>query len=202
MSTSSALQRKEHHHHAHAGIFSFTMKIGDWKKIFRPAFYKTLIAVSLNYTVHKGEFRHMIVGYLITDRRVCLVLYTEHKKVRRMLDHFYRCLHDEIHRSLEMADAPERDYFLSEITGFENAHGKLFTEYELRDIYLIRLLTGREPNVLYPDARVLRLKERLRNYPFCSVINYNGGESPVLVRVLKKKTWEEIERLNAMKNSH
>lgn len=201
MNTSSPLQQKEHHH-AHAGIFSFTLKIGEWKKVFRPAFYKTLIAVSLNYTVHKGEFRHMIVGYLITDRRVCLVLYTEQKRVRRMLDQFYRCVHDEIHRSLEMADTAERGYFFSEITGFENEHGKLFTEYELRDIYLIRLLTGRKANVLYPDARVLRLKERLRNYPFCSVINYKGGESPVLVRVLKKKTWEEIERACKIHDVH
>jgi hypothetical protein len=169
-------------------IFSFTMKIGDWKKIFRPPFYKTLIAASLNCTVHK-EFRNVIVGYLISDRRLCLVLRMEEKKVRKLLEHFYAHLRSEISNSLDAVAPADMEYFTKEIDNARMNSRKLFTEYPLKDEQLIRLLTGRKVDAPYTDPRVARLKDQIRNYPFCSAVDYAGGESPVLVKVLKSKEW-------------
>lgn len=171
------------------GIFSFTLKMGSWKRIFRAGYYKTLIAEALNITVHKGEFRNTIAGYLISERRLCLVLHVEEKKVRKMLDRFYAHLREEISRSLEVLTIRERDQFRKEIDAFEHRTAALFSEYTLKNKALIRLITGRRAVALYPDANLQRLKDRLRNQPFCSTIDYKGGEGPVLVKLMKKKDW-------------
>lgn len=177
--------RKEH---SSPEIFSYTLKIGNWKKTFRAGYYKTLIAEALNCTVHKGEFRNTIVGYLISDRRLCLVLRTEHKKVRRMLNVFYGNLREEIAKSLEAMNKSEAA-LLPKSPGIEKQLQHLFTEYVLKNTQLIKLITGRKVRLPYTDPQLERLKASIRNYPFCSAIDYGGGESPVLVKVLRKKDW-------------
>lgn len=175
MNTAHHTHRKEHD--SGVGIYSYTLKTGKWKKLFRNGYYKTLIAEALNSTVYRGEFRNSIIGYLISERRLCLVLRTEYKKVHRMLNVFYSKLKEEIERSLEEAGKSTEPL------------RNLFTEYELKNTQLIKLITGRKVILPYTDPQLERLKARIRNYPFCSAIDYRGGESPVLVKVMKKKDW-------------
>lgn len=176
-------------------LLSFTLKTGSWKKMFRPEYYKTLIAEALNDTVYKGEFSNSIVGYLISEKRLCLVLYIHQRKVRRMLDKFYANLNQQIMNGIEALNSKERERFGAEITSYEQMPEVLFSEYKLRNNALVKLLTGRRVYGPDPDGNVQRLKNRLRNYQFSSIVDYKGGESPVLVNVLPSEEWRIIGRV-------
>ena len=201
MSTAHITHGKEDHHPT-VGIYSYSLKIGKWKKKFRAGYYKTLIAEALNCTVHKGEFKNTIVGYLISERRLCLVLRTEYKKVHRMLNVFYGHLKEEMEKSIEAAK-PNGVELSNKVVGNAEEHLlNLFTEYELKNAQLIKLITGRKVRLPYTDQQLERLKERIRNYPFCSAIDYSGGESPVLVKIITNKDWGEYEHLHAKHERH
>jgi hypothetical protein len=197
METGTAIHKKEH---AHPEIFSFTLQIGKWKKLFRPVYYKTLLAEALNATVHKAEFRNAIAGYLISDRRLCLVLKMDHRRIRKMLELFYSNVRDEIRRHLETANKGDVKIFLKEAqVKPEDLFEDLFTEHELKNDRLIKLITGRKVELPYYDPQLQRLKNDIHNYPFCSAIDYRGGKSPVLVKLVKKEDWEKMEELRKNK---
>lgn len=194
METETAVHQKAHY--SRPGIFAYTLKIGKWKKLFRPVYYKTLIAEALNKTICKGEFKNTITGYLISDRRLCLVLKTDQKKIRKQLEIFYAGVREEIRKQLDAIDRTELKAFLKkEQVSFEDIAEGLFTEYELKNKQLIKLITGRKVELPYYDPQLQRLKDQIHDYPFCSAIDYLGGESPVLVKVMKKKDWEELDNL-------
>jgi hypothetical protein len=70
---------------------------------------------------------------------------------------------------------------------------KLFEEFPLHDEDMVRLLTGRPVVSPYYDPNLERLKESVRNDPFCSTLDYEGGRSAVLVRVMSKSDWKREE---------
>ena len=199
METETAVHKKEHH--SPVGIFAYTLKIGKWNKLFRPVYYKTLIAEALNKTVCKGEFKNTIAGYLISNRRLCLVLKIEQKKTGQMLQIFYARVRDEIRKHLDTMDRPRLKSFLeSEQVSFGDIAEGLFKEYELKNKPLIKLITGRKVELPYYDPQLKRLKDHIKDYPFCSAIDYLGGEGPVLVKVMRKKDWDELDN-RSKKNS-
>jgi hypothetical protein len=182
-------------HRPEPPIFAYTLKIGVWKKLFHPAYYKTLIANSLSEIVRKDEFKDTIAGYLISERRLCLILRINHLKVRKMLDLLYTKVSALIIKCLETIDRAHLKVLMAELNiSIQDFSENIFKENKLRNDRLLRLLTGRSVELPYYDPQLQRLKNRLDNYPFSSLPNYHGGVSPVHVYVVTLKEWEERSR--------
>ena len=167
-------------------ISSLTLKIGDWKMLFTEQEYKVLIAETLNVCLHEHEFKHSIVGYLITKRRVCLVLKMHYRHIPKMLDFFY----DSVKRKVIDRFERMKKTFLKRTMQhgsmeMNDLFDDLFEQFPLENDSLVRLITGREVELPYYNPHLARLKDRIRNYNFCSAIDYSGAKSPVLVTLLK-----------------
>ena len=163
---------------------SLVLKIGHWKNAFTEQQCKVMIAESLNLTVSESEFRHSITGYLITRRRVCLVLRIDPRRVRKMLHFFYEAMkkkiegYSGIEHKIIPVDHSKRDHEES-----KQLQEPLFEEFPMLNHLLVKLITGKTVVLPYYSPHLERLKERIRNYPFCSAIDYSGAKSPVLVTV-------------------
>lgn len=175
-------------------VHSFILSSGEWRSLFDELRCKMLVAEALNATIREHEFRGVLVGYHIRDWSVYLVLVTDHKKVRNLLHRFYDHVRDGIRNQL---DQKKKDA-LKEILGEEritrhDLFEHLFSELPLRDEQYTRLITGRKVVLPYYDPVLARLKDSIHNDPFCSALDYRGGKSPVLVRVMSKREWTKME---------
>ena len=167
-------------------LVPLTLIIGRWKKELDDRKCKLLIADALNQTVLQKEFEHSIAGYLITSRRVCLVLHLEPLQVRKMLNVFYDQVRHLLDAHWNEYDNQFKKNFWPDHGHHEAGDGKLFIEAPLVNFNLIDLLLGRNIDTIYYDKHKERLKERIRNYPFCSAIDYSGAVSPVIVSKVRK----------------
>ncbi|GEM_PF-5391198 len=185
-----------------AFYISLTLVIGGWKKWFSEQEYRLIIAEALNYRdpergsrerpyvpnpcidehdYYKKKNELTVAGYLITERRVCLILEGLPEEVDRQIDIFCCHVWEEIKCRLK----ERRNYFeLLELE--ENAHFRtLFEKTTLINQELIQLLIGRELKYRYNISTVERMKATLSASEFCSVIDYSGAEGPVFVKKLR-----------------
>ena len=154
--------------------------IGPWRKLFKADEIRIIIAEALNYCVCFEKMN--IAGYLVTDRRVCLVLEIDKTEPDYVLHLFYEKVKKEIKHRLE-----KKKYFEHYTDKTEEAEYLkfLFTRYKPGDDFLVRLITGRKVELPYYNAHLERLKEKIHDYDFCSVIDYSGGVGPVMVKLIK-----------------
>ncbi|HEU4716471.1 MAG TPA: hypothetical protein VFU15_01505 [Bacteroidia bacterium] len=179
------LHTEKKHPHPETNV---QLAIGEWRELFTESEYKLIIAESLNETVVTRGFHTILNGYLITKRRVCLVLHGDREKAQAMLDVFYRNVKKQLLRRLHAKPAEMQKEIIHRLAleGHEG-HRHLFREFPLYNYVLVRLITGRPAGVLYYSPHVERLKERIRNYPYCSAIDYSGAKGPVIVTTVNLK---------------
>jgi len=155
---------------------------GPWRHWFDDEKYKVIVASALNICVHQHKLD--IAGYLITERRVFLVLRIDKDRIPGMLDKFSEYLEAEIrYQKVPVWNAPPtRPIAIKNGSPFNG----LFEVFVLRNELLKKLLTGRQ--IPYPySPQVARLKKRVSNYNFCSVMDYEGAQGPVKISRLPKE---------------
>jgi hypothetical protein len=171
---------------AEPSIQAISLIIGAWKGLFPEEQNKIIIAEALNY--YSCSEGLIIIGYLITNRRVCLVLETDKGNMDKMLTLFYEGLKRAVQQYHDRLIALDmRTYNSKGEIKKEGLFASMFVQRPLVNDYLIRLITGREVNLPYYNPHLARLKDRLHNYNFCSVIDYSGAKGPVIVKLLEKE---------------
>jgi hypothetical protein len=177
------------------GVFSFILKSGEWRTMFDELRYKTLVAEALNATICEREFRGAVVGYHIRDWCTYIVLVIDQKKIQKMFHFFFDRVREGIRHQLDLKEKQNvKEYSDSERIRRRGLFEHLFEELPLRDEQYTRLITGRKVELPYYDPDLEYLKSTIHNDPFCSALDYEGGRSPVLVRVLSKHDWKQLER--------
>jgi hypothetical protein len=163
-------------------IHAITLTIGAWKELFPGDQNNIIIADALNYcTCNDGL---TIAGYLITNRRVFLVLEISSAYIESMLVLFYERVRKEIKKKQNVIKGQSWRYESEGQTKTDELFVNLFKQYPLVNDHLIRLITGRSVNLLYYSPHLARLKDRIHNYNFCSALDYSGAKGPVIVKLL------------------
>ena len=157
--------------------------VGTWKKLFKADEIRLIIAEALNYCVCFEKMN--IAGYLITDRRVCLVLEIDKTEPDYALDLFYEKVKKEIKYRLEKRKHFEQHNDKAELNEYLKF---LFTRYKPNSDFLVKLITGRKVELPYHNAHLERLKEKIHDYDFCSAVDYSGGVGPVMVKLIKDES--------------
>jgi hypothetical protein len=176
-------QQPEKKHPEKEPHVSMTLQLCDWKNEFTERQYKVLIAEALNYCVYKEGMK--IAGYLITKRRLCLVLISGPSHVNELLQIFYKRLRKEIQHAHHRKNIPAEALEKTEAIAAEK-HPQLFIRYPLQNYMLIRLITGQSVNLPYYSPHLARLKDRIAHCDFCSAMDYTGAEGPVVVKLPDK----------------
>lgn len=156
---------------AKTSYYAVELVIGQWKRMFSDHHLKIFIAEALNYCIsHNGM---IIYGYLITDKRICLILDIQKSDLAVVLSGFFE--------SVSMLISEPR---YNNIRIDERING-LFTIRPLLNDQLVSLLIGKPVVLPYYDKNLARLKDRLSHAHFCSVIDYSGARGPVNLQLLK-----------------
>jgi hypothetical protein len=156
---------------------AYTLKIGKWKSLFPRNELLILVSESLNLTLKHHRFCETLVGYLITDKRVCLILQPDSQP---FLDNFYLNTRDEIMRRLDQLDKNFLKKRLHELEiNLGDLTHHLFEQRNLLRNELYWLMLGKEVKLPYYSPHLARLKDRIHNYPYCSAIDYSGAKGPV-----------------------
>ncbi|MDP9047175.1 MAG: hypothetical protein M3N14_03505 [Bacteroidota bacterium] len=157
--------------------------IGNWRFLFTERQVKVMIARALNWCVTTDKME--IAGYLITYKRLCLVLRHEKADAEKLTKLFPIVLTDSVTawardtkplldiKSPEKATADDADLF-----------DPILTPYPAIDNYLVWLITGRTVDIPYYDPYLERLKIVTHAAEFCSAGDYLGAEGPVLVTLI------------------
>lgn len=163
-------------------VVSMTLITCRWKKEFTVHECKVMIAEALNYCVYHHHMK--IAGYLITGRRLCLVLQIDPQQADEMLRHFYKELRKEILLRLQRRSRIEEQ--LQQLTEAESEkYSPLFIKIPLQNYMLLRLITGRRMELPYYSPYLARLENRISHENFCSAVDYTGAKGPVVVKLLK-----------------
>jgi hypothetical protein len=138
-----------------------------------------MIAEALNYCTCNGQM--VIKGYLVTCKRVCLVLETEKEKIKDMLAVFYSALQKEIQQyTKRMGKVPVTTGDNEDAAEEEGAFTQLYRECPFVNQALVKLITGGMLYSSYHDPCVEKLKNMVRNNNYCSAIEYAGGKGMVI----------------------
>ncbi len=185
-------------------IFSISLKISEWKKMFPEPRFKWIIAEALNEWIEitHAEFNEhesnpfYLVGYLITSRRLCLVLKIKKSNIDKELHHFYDILKTIIIKNLGEANLDFESSFSKEENAHEtNASYNLFDKIGEPNHYLTQLIIGRQVKLPYYNPHLVRLEDSVHNYNFCSAIDYSGAKGPVNVTLLSKEEFFVLEKI-------
>jgi hypothetical protein len=161
-------------------LYAIGLKAGNWRAFFSEDRFKLIIARSLNETVDKREYKKTLVGYLITDKWLCLVLHTTIEKLHSFLMHFNAEVKNTIQRLFERTDKTvftERIRHLN--LQMEDLTQRLFSRRPMNGYMLVNLLIGREVELQYYSPHLTRMQDKLRNYKYSSVYDYAGAKKSV-----------------------
>jgi hypothetical protein len=146
----------------------------SWRKEIPLAHRNIIIAEALNSCTVDENFH--ITGYLITNRRVFVVGWSETTPFQRILQHFYRKVAEGIF------NYKKHTYQLEDEPYLEARHtNTLFTTYPFYNNHIRTLITGKKLVSAYYDPHIERLKEYIKYHNYCSALDYDGGKSPVFV---------------------
>ena len=164
-------------------LVPMTLLPGDWRKDFTELECQVMIAEALNTCVYNDDMK--IAGYLITRRRLCLILLADPAHVAEQLQQFYKELRKEIaHRLQRRKNIHDLIFEKQELTAVDK-HAALFIKFPMQNYMLVSLLTGRKVELPYYSPYLARLQDRVNAQNFCSAMDYTGAKSPVMVTLLK-----------------
>ncbi len=157
--------------------------LGPWKRLVPPYWSKVIIAKALNKCDRKHGLR--IKGYIITHRKIGLVLDNEKEEVEHILEEFKKYVYKQIKRHLNEEDDSPEDLVNFTLKGISKSKG-LFRRTQLFNDHLVNMLMDKPLKIDYYSPHLARLKDYLHRYDFCSVQDYRGAKGPVKVKVKKK----------------
>ena len=139
-----------------------------------------IIAEALNSCTVDKNFN--VLGYLITNRRVFLIGSSVTTPFQEILQYFYyRVAVGIISYKRRMHHYKEERHEEDEEFIKPEDHHNLFMKYPFYNVYIRRLITGKEVNLPYHDPHLERLKDYIHGYNYCSALDYSGAKSPVIV---------------------
>lgn len=161
--------------------YQVELVIGGWKTLFTSERVKLLLAESLNEWVHLHPRKLHLNGYLITSASMFLI----YKAQEQEQHHILSSLYDIVIKTIE-----DQYTFRLNLEHQEHINSKMlyrnpFVKRQLFNDELIKLLTGKVVYSVYNNPQLVHLKEDLKHYKYCSVVDYLGGEGPVSVKLLK-----------------
>lgn len=182
-------------------LLSFFLKTGHWRHLFEETKCNWIIAKALNDWVEEEEenFRESkiisfeLVGYLITGRKLGLVLKIKKKELRPALRRFYEFLNERIADNLKNREEELQDVLNDDTSSNVQFHN-LFEKKMPMSPYLVKLITGREVRIPYYDPHLARLEKNIRHYNFCSAIDYSQAIGPVKIKLFSKEELDRLER--------
>jgi len=162
--------------------YKVTLKIGNWKKHFDFNYVNTIIAMALNDFDDNIFFD--IKGYLITSQNLYLVVKTTEKSIEGMVNKIEAkiILLLKINPQKLKENRREISFIADDENILYEARKPLFKIYPLENEHLVKLITGEKVKIPYFDRNLKELKALIHNHPFCSAIDYLGGEGPVELR--------------------
>jgi len=169
-------------------IQQVVLRMGSWTGIFPNDQYKWMLARALNACVYNEEnepgkaFRLHIPGYLFYEKEIFLVLRIQKKQLPRMLHFFSEQLKNEIIAELARVVRFTGNTAAKRILKKMGSNPvRLYRQYPFTNQQLVRLITGHDVKKIFHHAEWQRLQYMVRGNPFCSAIDYAGGEGPVAV---------------------
>jgi len=176
-----------------AKIIPLVLLIGDWRNSMRPHDYYIQIAETLTHCISRNKLD--VTGYLITGRRLYLVLFILPSELDPQLDFFYEALKENIRKHAHhQGKLPQ--HHQHEETPAVDLREKLFTKLPLLNEQLVKLITGKAVKLPYYSPQLARLKDKIKQHAFCSAIDYSGGKGPV---VFKKDTVKNNKHIPSKK---
>lgn len=157
----------------------FKLVYKNWHHHIPNEFRKIMIADSLNKSIEiqKHNIQKLkIHGYLIMESN--MILYVEEiGEHTEVWEQFHDCFNATFKACLEEKEQN------GEMINVDYGGGiaSFFLMQKLYDKNLVLLLTGRKVNKAYHDPNLLRWKALLKQTKYCSIIDYSGGISPVMV---------------------
>ncbi len=167
-------------------LHKFVLDIESWGKEVPYTQRKVMIAEALNTCTYHRYLK--VIGYLITVRKVFLIIETQDYRLEDALRLFYECIADSIHHYLreERELDQERCEEYQEIEEKHIAHHDLFKRYPFDNEYLLKLIIGQEIDLLYYSPYLAKLKDQIHDYNYCSALDYRGAKSPVTITKLSE----------------
>lgn len=148
-------------------IQTFTLNIGDWRKLFTEYEYKMLICRALNESVVNNEFE--VLGYMITNLNAFLILETPINEDGHAILNLERRLRYEIQTNLNFLNKLWSRELNGNFKKFEQpVFGKLFQVKPLINKKLVALLRGRLKLEKYYDPVLDKMQDLSINNPFSS----------------------------------
>jgi len=161
-------------------IVAAALLAGAWKEALEEYDYKNLLAETLSYCVKKRDMD--LVGYLITGKKVYLVVFIKPSKLGAMLSVFFTELKQRLDDWKREQKHKATLFHNSTTTLVLPASAEaLFVRRPFSDPYLLSLITGHEVDLPYYDPQLERLKDRIKAERFCSAVDYSGGKGPVVL---------------------
>ena len=96
--------------------------------------------------------------------------------IDELLEHFYKQVALGIHEYEKM-----RHKYTSKEAPLLKKYDQLFKKYPFYNEYIKKLITGQKIKLPYYDPHVTKLEDQIRDYNFCSAIDYSGAKGPVVV---------------------
>jgi hypothetical protein len=159
--------------------------MGVWKKYFTEHQVKLIIAEALTYCVKFEQV--MIKGYLITNRKLCVIWICEEEQLSVVLFTFYKQVRKGIRE--QWHKLKKREAVLSDSKKeieVEELLNTLFYESSFKNDWVLQLITGKKIELPYNNPDLERLKDYIAHSNFCSAIDYLGGVGPVKMTKNKK----------------
>lgn len=166
----------------HPREMAFVLRMGKWRHAFNEYQYKSMVAVALNACTDQDteEFWVKVAGYLITGKRLVIVWKIVKGEPERIFHFFETRLRAEIRKMKKYLEEEQRqESGMPEI----DLHEKLFEKHLLYRDHLVEIITGQPVDLPYYDPQLARLKAYLHHENFCSVLDYTGAKSPVIVDI-------------------
>ncbi len=153
---------------------SFFLYIKSWEKEIPTDWINIIIAKALNYCVYNESL--VIKGYLLTKKRLCLIVINESHSIKHILNVFAK----EVAKDIYTYENSFGKYM--KVLEGSNTFKELFIQYPLYNQYIIKLITGKKIILPYKNPHVTRLEKMIHDYNYCSAIDYSGAIGPVIVQ--------------------
>ncbi|NQY07936.1 MAG: hypothetical protein HRT71_00265 [Flavobacteriales bacterium] len=156
------------------------LQIGAWNQLISEEETKQVISVALNYCT--SENQNSIIGYLITTDVLYLIIDGDEDVLNAFLPIFHQQIDAGIKGRLSEPEHSAASLAEWEAQDQTEKYKNLFTQVRFRDPFLIQLITGHNVTLPYHSATLESLKAEVKQYHYCSAIDYAGPQGPVLVQ--------------------
>ncbi|NND63495.1 MAG: hypothetical protein HKN48_09915 [Flavobacteriaceae bacterium] len=142
-----------------------------------------MLACALNMGVERDLFQ--IYGYLMTENRLVFILSNDDGIITSFLEEFSRMLWLELELYFDsIGDRISFEEAKPVVDMKEAALNEFFDYKTITDETLFKILTDQDLGKAFNDPTSLFLKDKVKREKYSSILDYQGGESPVRVSVI------------------